>query len=75
VTSPGVSVILSVHNGETYLRQAVARIPLRALRYAVSAVAAPLSALLLGLDRLAVVRRSAFLSSFTTGFLAVTRKA
>jgi SAM-dependent methyltransferase len=58
-----------------FLRQAVARIPLRALRYAVAAVAAPLSALLLGLDRLAVVRRSAFLSSFTTGFLVVARKA
>lgn len=58
-----------------FLRQAVARIPLRLLRYPVAAVAAPLSALLLALDRLAAVRSSAFLSSFTTGFLAVVRKA
>lgn len=56
------------------VRQATARIPLRALRYAVAALVTPLSGLLLGLDRLAVVRRSAFLSSFTTGFLVVARK-
>ena len=56
------------------VRQAIARIPPLALRYAVAAVVAPLSRLLLGLDRLAAVRRSAFLSSFTTGFFIVARK-
>lgn len=56
------------------LRQATARIPLRVLRYAVAAIVVPLSGLLLGLDRMAIVRRSAFFSSFTTGFLVVARK-
>jgi hypothetical protein len=43
--------------------------------YTVAAVVVRFSRFLLGLDRLAVVRRSAFLSSFTTGFLVVARKA
>jgi ubiquinone/menaquinone biosynthesis C-methylase UbiE len=56
------------------LRQVTARIPFRVLRYAVAAIVMPLSGFLLGLDRLAVVRRSTFLSSFTTGFLVVARR-
>jgi len=39
-----------------------------------AAVVVPLGAVLGAADRLGSVRRSAFLSSFTTGFLAVARK-
>lgn len=57
------------------LRQATARIPARPLRYAAAAFVLPLAAALRGVDRLAVVRRSVFLASFTTGYLLVVRKA
>ncbi len=57
-----------------FLRQATARIPVRAARYTLALLVLPLSALLQRIDRLAVVRRSPFLSSFTTGFFLVARK-
>jgi len=58
-----------------FLRQATARIPNRALRYGVAVLVLPLSESLRGLDRLPAVRRSPFLSSFTTGFLLVGERA
>lgn len=57
------------------VRQAAAQTPARPLRWALGAVVAPLGAVLGAADRLDAVRRSEFLSSFTTGFLAVARKA
>jgi len=56
------------------VRQAAAQAPMRPLRWALAAVVVPLGAVLGAADRLGSVRRSAFLSSFTTGFLAVARK-
>lgn len=56
------------------LRQVAARVEPRAARWAVGVGVLPLSALLAGLDALPPVRRSAFLSSFTTGFVALARK-
>lgn len=56
------------------LRQAAAHVASRPLRWLVGAGVVPLAALLLVLDDLGPVRRSAFLGSFTTGFVAVARK-
>ena len=56
------------------LRQAAAQIGPGALRWLTAAGVVPLSALLLGLDGLPAVRRSLFLGSFTTGYVAVGRK-
>ncbi len=55
-------------------RQAAAHIGSRPLRWLAAAGVVPLAALLMGLDRLRPVRRSAFLASFTTGYVAVGRK-
>jgi SAM-dependent methyltransferase len=55
-------------------RQAAAHIGSRPLRWLAAAGVVPLAALLVGLDRLRPVRRSSFLASFTTGFVAVGRK-
>lgn len=57
------------------VRQAVAHIPSRPLRWLAAAGVVPLAALLLEIDRLAPVRRSSFLGSFTTGYVALARKA
>lgn len=57
------------------LRQAAAHVSPRPLRWVVGAGVVPLGALLLGLDRLAHVRRSPFFSTFSTGFVAVGRKS
>jgi len=56
------------------LREATAAIASRPLRWAVAMCTVPLGATLLRLDRLPAVRRSVFLSSFTTGFLGVAIK-
>ena len=56
------------------LRQAVAHVPNRWARWPLAATMRPMELALIAADRLAVVRRSAFLSSFTTGFLVVARK-
>jgi SAM-dependent methyltransferase len=56
------------------LRQATAAVRSRPLRWALSGGTVPLGAVLLRLDRLGPVGRSPFLSSFTTGFLALARK-
>jgi SAM-dependent methyltransferase len=56
------------------LRQATAHVGSRPVRWLVGAGLVPLSALLLALDRLGPVRRSSFLSSFATGFVALARK-
>ena len=56
------------------VRQASARIPAALLRYAVALLVLPLSEFLHHVDRLTAVRRSPFLSSFTTGFLLVAHK-
>lgn len=55
-------------------RQAAAHIGARPLRWLAAAGLVPLAALLMGLDRLGAVRRSSFLASFTTGYVAVGRK-
>jgi SAM-dependent methyltransferase len=55
-------------------RQANARVPSRLVRLALAAGVVPLTAALVALDRFPAVRRSAFLSSFTTGFLVVATK-
>ena len=54
--------------------QAAAHVASRPGRWAVGAGILPLSALLSGLDALGAVRRSPFLSSFTTGFVVLARK-
>jgi SAM-dependent methyltransferase len=56
------------------LRQATAHVGSRPLRWALASCTLPLGGVLVRLDRLARVRRSAFLSSFTTGHLAVATK-
>jgi len=56
------------------LRQAIAHVGSRPVRWLVGTVLVPLAALLRALDRLGPVRRSPFLSSFATGFLALARK-
>lgn len=56
------------------VRQAAAHIGSRPVRWLVAAGVVPLSALLMGIDRLPSVRRSAFLGSFTTGFVIIGRK-
>jgi len=56
------------------LRQAVAQIHSRPVRWLTAAGALPLAALLIGLDGLGPVRRSAFLTSYATGFVALARK-
>ena len=56
------------------VRQAAAQARARPLRWALGAVVVPLGAVLGAADRLGAVRRSPFLSSFTTGFVAVARK-
>jgi SAM-dependent methyltransferase len=56
------------------LRQAVAQVHSRWARWPLAATMRPLELGLIAADRLAVVGRSAFLSSFSTGFLAVARK-
>lgn len=57
-----------------HVRQAAAQPRRRAVRWALGALVVPVGAALGATDRLAAVRRSAFLSSFSTGFLAVARK-
>ena len=57
-----------------FLRQAAAAIGHRPARYLAAAAVVPLTELLRALDRLPAVRRSVFLSSFTTGFFVVARK-
>ena len=56
------------------LGQATARLPTRLARWGVGALTVPLGELLVRVDELGAVRRSAFLSSFSTGYLAVARK-
>lgn len=56
------------------LRQATAAVGWRPLRWALAGWTTPFGALLLQVDRLGPVRRSPFLGSFTTGFLALARK-
>ena len=56
------------------LRQGAAHVASRPARWLVGAGLAPLTALLLVLDGLGPVRRSPFLSSFATGFVALARK-
>lgn len=56
------------------LRQAVAQVPSRWARWPLAATMRPVELALIAADRLAVVRRSPFLSSFTTGFLVVAGK-
>jgi SAM-dependent methyltransferase len=56
------------------LRQAAAHVGSRPARWLVGAGVVPVAALLLAFDGLGPVRRSPFLSSFTTGFLALARK-
>jgi len=56
------------------VRQAVANIHSRPVRWLTAAPTVPLSALLIALDALGPVRRSAFLTSYATGFVALTRK-
>jgi len=57
-----------------HVRQAVANIRSRPVRWLTAAPTVPLSALLIALDALGPVRRSAFLTSYTTGFVALARK-
>jgi SAM-dependent methyltransferase len=57
------------------LRQAAAQVRSRPIRWLVGAGLVPLATLLIALDRLGPVRRSPFLSSFATGFVALARKA
>ena len=56
------------------LRQAIAHVGSRPARWLVGAGLVPLAALLRALDGLGPVRRSPFLSSFATGFVALARK-
>jgi SAM-dependent methyltransferase len=56
------------------LRQATAALPARLARWGVGALTIPLGGLLVRLDGLDAVRRSPFLASFSTGYLAVARK-
>ena len=56
-------------------RQAAAHIASRPVRRLAAAGLVPLAALFMGLDRLDAIRRSPFLASFTTGYVAVGRKA
>jgi SAM-dependent methyltransferase len=56
------------------LRQATARVGSRPLRWALAGCTLPVGTALVRLDRLGRVRRSAFLSSFSTGYLAVAGK-
>jgi SAM-dependent methyltransferase len=57
-----------------HLRQAVANIRSRPVRWLTAAATMPLAALLLALDGLGPVRRSPFLASYATGFAALARK-
>ena len=57
------------------LRQAAAHVGSRPVRWLLGAGLVPLAALLIALDGLGPVRRSPFLSSFATGFVALARKA
>jgi SAM-dependent methyltransferase len=57
------------------LLQGVARLRPAPIRYAVAALVLPLAWSGVGFDRTAAACRSPFLSSFTTGFLVVARKA
>lgn len=57
-----------------HLRQAAAHIRPRPFRWLLGAGVSPLAALLMGLDGLGPVRRSAFLASYATGFVALARK-
>jgi hypothetical protein len=56
------------------LRQASAAARSRPLRWAMAGWTVPLGMVLLRLDRLGPVRRSPFLGSFSTGFVAIARK-
>lgn len=57
-----------------HARQAAAHIRARAWRWLAAAAVVPAGAILVRLDRLGAVRRSPFLASFTTGFVALARK-
>lgn len=56
------------------LRQGAAHVPWRPLRAFLAAPLVPLGATCRALDRTSAVARSAFLSSFTTGYLITARK-
>jgi SAM-dependent methyltransferase len=56
------------------LRQAVAHVANRWARWPLAATIRPIELGLIAADHLAMVRRSPFLSSFTTGFLVFARK-
>ena len=56
------------------LRQAVAHVRTRWMRWPLATLIRPLEIALFAADRLAAVRRSAFLSSFSTGFVVLARK-
>jgi SAM-dependent methyltransferase len=56
------------------LRQASAAARSRPLRWAMAGWTVPLGMVLLRLDRLGPVRRSPFMGSFSTGFVAIARK-
>ena len=56
------------------LRQAAAHVGSRPVRWLVGAGLVPLAAFLIALDGLGPVRRSPFLTSFATGFVALARK-
>jgi len=56
------------------LRQAVAHAPTRWTRWPLALAVRPFELALLAADRLGAVRRSAFLSSFSTGFVVLARK-
>ena len=58
-----------------FVRQATAQISAPVARYPAAAVLIPLGSLLRRIDALTVVGRSAFLRSFSTGFLIVARKS
>jgi SAM-dependent methyltransferase len=76
----GLSVVEITPQGRFFttlanmLREATAAIASRPLRWAMATCTVPLGAALLRLDGLPAVRRSVFLSSFTTGFLGVAVK-
>ena len=56
------------------LRQAVAQLPSRWARWPLAVTIRPIELGLIAADDLAIVRRSPFLSSFSTGYLVVARK-
>lgn len=76
----GLGVVEIVAQGRFFttvanmLRQATAGVGSRLLRWTLAGCTVPLGEALVRLDRLGRVRRSPFLSSFSTGFLALATK-